>query len=167
MSTETFHEKSEAANEIISNRQNIRRFLKTNDMNLDQISRIIDRFQAVKDDMLAEVEAAEREYKEKMKKVEEAKKVLKENGLSIEDIVSSERGNGLPRKQRGRRSDVGQPKNNPLALYEYEDKDGKKQKIELRRVGRPPEAFSEYLRRSGKKRKDCLVKELEPEQATA
>lgn len=167
MSTETFHEKSEATLEIVSNRQNIRRFLKTNEMHLDQLTRIINRFQAVKDDMLAEAEAIERERKEKMKKVEEAKKVLKENGLSIEDIVSTERGNGLPRKSRGRRSDVGKPKNNPLGLYEYEDKDGKKQRIELRRVGRPPEAFSEYLQKTGKKRKDCLVKELESEQATA
>lgn len=161
MSTETFHEKAEAASEILSNRQNIRRFLKNNEIHLDQFTRIIDRMSAVKDELVQEAEAIEAERKEKLKKVEEAKKLLKENGLSIEDIVETERGNGLPRQRRGRRSDAGKPKNNPLGLYEYQDKDGKKKQIKLRRVGRPPEDFSEYLQKTGKKRKDCLVKELE------
>lgn len=163
MNTGTFFEKAEAAQEILSNRQNIRRYIKSHDIQIDQVTRLINRMSAVRDEMVEEAEAIEQERKEKMKKVEEAKKLLKENGLSISDIVETERGNGLPRKARGRRSDAGRPKSNPLGLYEYEDKDGKKQQIELRRVGRPPEDFSAYLQKTGKKRKDCLIKQLEPD----
>lgn len=167
MNTGTFHEKSEATHEILSNRQNIRRYIKTNDLQLDQIERLIKRMSAVRDEMREEVEAEEKARQEKMKRVEDAKRVLKENGLSIEDIVQTERGNGLPRKSRGRRSDAGKAKNNPLGLYEYEDKNGKKQQIELRRVGRPPEDFSAYLQKTGKKRKDCLIKELDQDTSKA
>lgn len=163
MISATFHEKAEATHEILSNRQNIRRYLKTNDIHLDQLTRLINRMSAVREELVEEAEALEAERKEKAKKVEEAKRLLKENGISIEDIVQTERGNGIPRKARGRRSDAGKPKSNPLGLYEYEDKDGKKQQIELRRVGRPPEDFSAYLQKTGKQRKDCLVKQLEPD----
>ena len=163
MNTGTFHEKAEATHEVLSNRQNIRRYLKTNEIHLDQFTRLIDRMNAVRDDMLHELEIVEAAHNDKMLRVEEAKKLLKENGLSIEDIVSTERGNGLPRKAKGLRSDAGKPKSNPLAIYEFEDRSGNTKQIELGRIGRPPEEFSEYLQKTGKKRKDCLIRELETE----
>lgn len=161
MSTNTFHEQSEAAKDILSNRQNIRRFLKSNEIEMDQFNRMISRLESVRDEMMEEVEKEAEFRKEKLKKVEEAKKILQENGLSIEDLIQTERGNGLPRKQGKRRSDAGRPKHNPIGVYAYEDEQGKRQEMQMPRVGRAPAEFTEYLRKTGKKRKECLIKEFD------
>lgn len=163
MSVGTFHEQSVATQAILSNRQNIRRFLKSVDVDYEQLSRIINRLSAVRDEIEEEIKKEEEEHKEKLKKIEETKKILQENGLSLEDLVQTERGNGAPRKSKsGRtRSDAGKPKHNPVGIYAYEDENGQRKEIQMPRVGRAPAEFSEYLKKTGKKRKECLVKELD------
>lgn len=165
MNVNTFHEQSEAAKNILSNRQNIRRFLKNNDMHVDQLTKIIDRLDAVRNEYLEEEKKQEELRKEKLEKLEEAKKVLRENGLSVNDLVQTEMGNGLPRKSGKRRSDAGKAKHNPMGIYAYEDEKGNKKEIQMPRVGRAPTEFTEYLHRTGKKRKDCLVREIDEKQS--
>lgn len=162
MQSATFHEKAEAAQEILSNKMNIRRFLKHFDIQVDELGRFIKRLDSIRGEIEEEAKKEEEERKEKLLRAEEAKSILREKGLTLEELLQIEQGNGVPRKRRGgQRADAGKKKYNPKGIYEYEDENGNKKEITMPRVGRAPAEFSDYLKRSGKKRKDCLVKELD------
>ena len=164
MNAATFYEKAQAADEILSNKMNIRRFLKQFDINLDELKRYIRRLDGLREEIEQEVIKEEEERKEKLRRAEEAKDLLAEKGLTLEDLLQIEQGNGLPRKhgrKRGQRADAGRRKHNPKGIYRYQDEEGNEKEITMPRVGRAPAEFSEYLRKTGKKRKECLIKELD------
>lgn len=154
----TFHEQSESAMDILKNKATIRRFVKSMDLKTDDLERIAQRILDIQEEISAEEEArleAEKEKEEKLKKIREE---MKAAGLDPEDLIHSPSVRAAKRG-RGPSPLAGKKRENPKYIFEYEDANGEKKQLKAGIIGRVPADFSEYLKRTQKTRKDCIVEE--------
>ena len=118
------------------------------DMHAEDMQRVISRIEAIYEEKLMAQMEAEEENARKREAVEAVLKQMQELGLSADDIQSS---NGeVVRKGK------------PRQRYQfcYENAEGESIDWEGATTGRIPGEFSDYLTRTGKDRKDCIVAEL-------
>lgn len=152
----TFHEQCEDAMDIIKNKGTIRRFVKSMDLRTDDIERISNRFLAIKDEIAKEEEALLQAEKEKEEKIAKISQEMKELGLNPEDLAYSPAVRAAKRA-RGPSPLAGKKRENPKYVFEYEDENGTKKQLKAGLIGRVPSDFSDYLKKTGKARKDCIV----------
>ena len=118
------------------------------DMHAEDMQRVISRVEAIYEEKLMAQMEVEEENARKRDAVEAVLKQMQELGLSADDIQSS---NGeVVRKGK------------PRQRYQfcYENSNGESIDWEGATTGRIPGEFSDYLTRTGKDRKDCIVAEL-------
>lgn len=154
----TTHEQFEHALETIKNKGTVRRFVKSMDLRTDDIERIMERFSAIKDEMAKEEEARIQAEKEKEEKLEKIRQEMRDAGLNPEDLVHGPAVRAAKRA-RGPSPLAGRKRENPKYVFEYEDENGNKKQLEAGLIGRVPADFSDYLKKTGKSRKDCIVKD--------
>ncbi len=118
------------------------------DMHAEDMQRVIGRIEAIYEEKLIAQMEAEEETARKREAVEAVLKQMQELGLSTEDIHS---GNGETVRK-------GKPRQR--FQFRYENSAGESMDWEGATTGRIPGEFSEYLNRTGKDRKDCIVTEL-------
>ena len=119
------------------------------DMHAEDMQRVISRIEAVYEEKkVAQVEAEE-EQARKREAVEAVLKQMQELGLSAGDIAPGVT-EGAPRKGKPRQR----------FAFAYENSAGESVNWEGATTGRIPAEFTDYLNRTGKERKDCIVCEL-------
>lgn len=119
------------------------------DMHIEDVKSIISRVEAIYEEKMSLEQEEQQEQKRKLEAVEAVKSVMKEQGLDIEDLMSIVEAEpvrkGKPRQRY---------------QFQYEKTDGSVVTWEGATTGRIPAEFNEYLSRTGKERKDCIVAEL-------
>ena len=119
------------------------------DMHAEDMQRVISRIEAIYEEKMSAQVEAEEEQARKREAVEAVLKQMQELGLSAGDIAPGST-EGAPRKGKPRQRFV----------FTYENADGESVNWEGATTGRIPGEFSDYLNRTGKERKDCIVSEL-------
>ena len=119
------------------------------DMHVEDLKNVIKRVEAIYEEKLEDSQAKEQEESLKREAVEAVMKQLEEKGLSLDDLqvatIEDKPRKGKPRQRY---------------QFEYQTADGTAVKWEGATTGRIPAEFNEYLARTGKDRKDCIVTEL-------
>lgn len=154
----TFTEQCENTMDIIKNKGSVRRFAKSMDLRMEDLERISERFMAIKIEMEIDAESRIQEEKEKEDKLKAIRDQMKEAGLNPEDLLQGPAVRAAKRA-RGPSPLAGRKRENPKFIFEYEDEGGNKKQLKAGLIGRVPADFSEYLKKSGKARKDCIVEE--------
>lgn len=152
----TFTEQCDNAMEILKNKGSVRRFMKAMDLRTDDLERMANRIISIKDELAEEENARIQKEKEKEEKLKKFREEMKAQGLDPEDLLH---GPAVRAAKRGRGPSplAGKKRENPKYVFEYEDANGKKQKLTAGLIGRVPADFSEYLKKTKKNRKDCIV----------
>lgn len=119
------------------------------DMHAEDMQRVISRIEAIYEEKLMAQMEAEEENARKREAVEAVLKQMQELGLSTGDIAPTTT-EGTPRKGKPRQRFV----------FSYENTQGSSVNWQGATTGRIPAEFSDYLSRTGKERKDCIVSEL-------
>ncbi|WP_252178575.1 H-NS family nucleoid-associated regulatory protein [Endozoicomonas sp. 4G] len=119
------------------------------DMHVEDIESVIKRVEAIHDEKVREHEEQREEQGRKREAIENILGQMQEKGVSVEDLMAF----GAVEKVR-----KGKPRQR--YQFEYEKEDGSVLSWAGSTVGRIPSDFSEYLSRTGKERKDCIVAEL-------
>ena len=119
------------------------------DMHAEDMQRVISRIEAIHEEKLMAQIEAEEENARKREAVEAVLKQIQELGLSTDDIHG------------GSNSEVAR-KGKPRQRYQfrYENSAGESIDWEGATTGRIPGEFTDYLARTGKDRKDCIIAEL-------
>lgn len=114
----------------------------------------LERIQTKVSDYEQEIAAQEEAEQEKKLNVEknrdEAMDILKQMGLSPEDLIS-----------KSRKKSSGTSSVRPRAIYQIETPEGETKEIEAAVAGRTPKLLAEYMERSGKSREECMVRRLD------
>ncbi|WP_067587283.1 H-NS histone family protein [Endozoicomonas ascidiicola] len=121
----------------------------TSDLHAEDLQRIVDRVEAIYIEKLEEEKARQEELEAKEAALSEIKGKLKELGLSVSDldgISPSEK----PKQKR-------KYKEREKFTFMYETPEGEQRSWHGATVGRKPADFTEYLGRTGKNIKDCIV----------
>ncbi len=118
------------------------------DTHTSDLEKVINRMQAILEEKIEAKQRAEEERSEKTTKIAEIKALMAEQGLSLSDFGSIEE--PKPRKKR----------NTKKFLFRYENEAGDTIEWIGSTVGRTPTSFNEYLKRTGKQRSDCIIKEI-------
>ncbi len=132
----------------LSSKTRIRQLFK--DVHAEDLERMIARMSDVleeKKDASAEEEARR---KEKQASIEEIKQLMASKGLAMDDLGSVA---DAPAKRKKR--------NIQKYTFEYQTEDGATQTWDGATTGRLPRDFQAYLNRTGKKRIDCAITEIE------
>lgn len=131
---------------ILKSKVQIRKLFQ--DMHAEDLQRVISRIQAIYEEKLMAQLEAEEESARKREAVEAVLKQMQELGLSATDIHGN---NG---------ETVRKTKPRQRFQFRYENSAGEPIDWEGATTGRIPGEFSDYLSRTGKDRKDCIVAEL-------
>ena len=118
------------------------------DMHVEDLENIIKRVEAIHQEKLEESHAQEEEILRKREDIAAVISLMEEKGLSMDDIASAAT-EEKPHKGKG--------KQRQRYKFEYENGEGTRVQWEGATTGRIPADFNEYLTRSGKNRKDCIV----------
>ncbi len=135
----------------LSSKTRIRQLFK--DVHAEDLERIISRLNSA----LVEKQEArakdEEKRKEKQESIEVIKKIMADRGVSMNDlgIGSLEQDDAAPKRRR----------NIQKYTFEYESESGERKTWNGATTGRLPSDFQAYLQRTGKKRLDCALDELE------
>ena len=121
------------------------------DMHAEDMQRVIGRIEAIYEEKLITQMEAEEERARKREAVESVLKQMEELGLSATDISGL-----VSNETSGRRSS----KPRQRFVFTYENAQGEAMNWEGATTGRIPSDFSDYLTRTGKERKDCIISEL-------
>ena len=124
------------------------------DMHVEDIQNVIKRVEAIHEEKMLDHSKQEEEKNRKREAIEAVMKELEEKGLSLDDLQSLAEVD-KPRKGKPRK---GKPRQR--YQFQYEKEDGSAVNWEGATTGRIPAEFTEYLTRSGKERKDCIITEL-------
>ncbi|MGI2028929.1 hypothetical protein [Endozoicomonas acroporae] len=121
------------------------------DMHAEDLQRVIGRIEAIYEEKVMAQMEVEEEQARKKEALDAVVKQIKELGLSLGDIkdLSEEKSSG------GRKG-----KTRQRYLFRYEAVDGSSVDWEGATTGRIPADFSDYLERTGKERKACIVSEI-------
>ena len=119
------------------------------DMHAEDMQRVISRIEAIYDEKLVAQMEAEEEVERKREAIEAVRKQMQELGLSADDL-SGISGESSARKGKTRQR----------FQFSYENSQGETVSWEGATTGRIPGEFSDYLNRTGKDRKDCIIAEL-------
>ena len=120
------------------------------DMHAEDMQRVISRIETIYDEKLMAQIEAEEELARKRDAVESVLKQMQELGLSTDDISGANGGEPVRRTAKPRQRFV----------FSYENAQGEAVNWEGATTGRIPAEFSDYLARTGKERKECIVSEL-------
>lgn len=121
------------------------------DMHAEDLQRVISRIEAIYEEKLMTQIEFEEEQARKKEALDEMVKQMKSLGLSlndIKDLVDEKSTDGRKGKVRQR------------YLFRYENASGEPVDWEGATTGRIPADFTDYLARTGKDRKACIVSEL-------
>ncbi|USE35920.1 H-NS family nucleoid-associated regulatory protein [Endozoicomonas sp. SCSIO W0465] len=135
----------------LSSKTRIRSLFK--DVHAEDLERIISRL----NDVLTEKQEARAKDEEKRKKkqesVEAIKQIMADRGVSLNDLGlgNLELDETAPKRRR----------NIQKYTFEYENEAGELIKWEGATTGRLPRDFQAYLERTGKKRLDCALEQIE------
>ena len=135
----------------LSSKTRIRQLFK--DVHTEDLERIISRL----NDALAEKQEARAKDEEKRKKKQESieviKQIMADRGVSMTDlgIGNLDLDEAAPKRRR----------NIQKYTFEYENESGELVKWDGATTGRLPSDFQAYLQRTGKKRLDCALGEIE------
>lgn len=129
---------------IFTNIRRVRAFIKDNNISLATINEMIDKLSSVRDNLRDELEADEKVRQEKLDKLEKYREMLKEDGISIDDLlavpfVANERKKRKPKT----------PKYEYTSNGEYKTWTGQ---------GRMPLPISDAIASEGKTLDDFLIK---------
>ncbi|MGB0361160.1 MAG: hypothetical protein ACPGEF_07120 [Endozoicomonas sp.] len=123
------------------------------DVHAEELERVISRL----NDVLTEKQQArakeEEKRQKKQKSIEVIKQVMADHGVTINDLSlgALDLGEATPKRRR----------NIQKYTFEYETDAGDRVKWEGATTGRLPSDFQAYLERTGKKRLDCALAEIE------
>ena len=120
------------------------------DMHAEDMQRVISRIETIYDEKLMAQMEAEEEQARKRDAVESVLKQMQELGLSADDISGVNGGEPVRRTTKPRQRFV----------FSYENAQGEAVNWEGATTGRIPAEFSDYLTRTGKERKECIISEL-------
>ena len=135
----------------LSSKTRIRQLFK--DVHAEDLERIISRLNGA----LAEKQEARAKDEEKRKKKQESieviKQIMADRGVSMNDlgIGNLDLDEAAPKRRR----------NIQKYTFEYENESGELVKWDGATTGRLPSDFQAYLQRTGKKRLDCALSEIE------
>ncbi len=121
------------------------------DMHAEDLQRVISRIEAIYEEKLMTQIEQEEEQARKKEALDEMVKQMKSLGLSLNDI----KGLVDEKNTDGRKGKVRQ-----RYRFRYENASGDAVDWEGATTGRIPADFTEYLVRTGKDRKACIVSEL-------
>ncbi|WP_330924317.1 H-NS family nucleoid-associated regulatory protein [Candidatus Sororendozoicomonas aggregata] len=137
----------EEAIDILKSKVQMRKLFQ--DMHVEDLQRVVSRIESIYDEKLQLQHEQQQQQSRKREAVEAVVNQMKELGLSLEDLGAISVGTST-RKHKPRERFV----------FSYETKDGNSVNWEGVTTGRIPAEFSEFLQRTGKDRKDCIVSEL-------
>ena len=118
-------------------------------MHAEDLQRIISRIEAIYDEKLMAQMEAEEATARKREAIETVLKQMQELGLSANDLNKTS-GENTTRKSKPRQR----------FQFRYENHSGENVEWVGATTGRIPSEFSDYLNKTGKERKDCIVAEL-------
>ena len=133
---------------VLKSKVQVRKLLQ--DMHAEDIQRIISRLEAIHEEKMAAQIEIEEEKARKKEALDSVREKMKELGLSMSDIKE------LEEKVPGARKGTVRQR----YIFSYEKADGSSVNWEGATTGRIPADFSDYLERTGKDRKECIVSEL-------
>ncbi|WP_034839427.1 H-NS family histone-like protein [Endozoicomonas numazuensis] len=119
------------------------------DMHVEDIQNVIKRVEAIHEEKMREHNEQKELEDRKKEAVESILGQLQEKGLTLDDLQSSV----VVEKVR-----KGKPRQR--YQFQYEKEDGSVVSWEGATTGRISAEFTEYLARTGKERKDCIIAEL-------
>ncbi|WP_263080487.1 H-NS histone family protein [Endozoicomonas sp. Mp262] len=137
----------EEAIDVLKSKVQVRKLFQ--DMHAEDLQRVINRIESIYEEKLLVQMEAEEEQARKKEAVESIVQQMKEQGVSLEDLEIVA-GTVTTRKHKPRQR----------FMFTYETNDGAAVNWEGATTGRIPAEFSDYLKRTGKDRKDCIVSEL-------
>lgn len=137
----------EEAIDVLKSKVQVRKLFQ--DMHVEDLQRVINRIESIYEEKMLNQKEVEEEQARKKEAVQSIVQQMKDQGLSLEDLEVVA-GTTSTRKHKPRQRFV----------FNYETPDGQSVNWEGATTGRIPAEFSEYLSRTGKDRKDCIVSEL-------
>ena len=137
----------EEALDILKSKVQLRKLFQ--DMHTEDLQRIINRIDSIIEEKLLIQMEAEEELSRKREAVDGILEQMKTQSVTLGDLETV-LGNAAPRKHKPRQRFV----------FNYETKDGDSHSWQGATTGRIPSEFSDYLKRTGKDRKQCIVSEL-------
>lgn len=120
------------------------------DMHAEDMQRVISRIEAIYEEKLMAQMEAEEQMARKRDAIESVLKQMQELGLSADDISKTDVSEAPRRTSKPRQRFV----------FTYENTSGEAVNWEGATTGRIPAEFTDYLTRTGKERRDCIVSEL-------
>lgn len=118
-------------------------------MHVEDVESVIKRVEAIHEEKVREHNEQKEQQGRKREAVESILGQMHEKGLTLEDLAAS----AVAEKVR-----KGKPRQR--YQFQYEKGDGSVVSWEGATTGRIPAEFTEYLSKTGKERKDCIVAEL-------
>ena len=137
----------EEAIDILKSKVQMRKLFQ--DMHVEDLQRVVSRIESIYEEKLLVQFEEEEEQGRKKEAVDTIVNQMKELGLSLEDLEAIAGSSTTTRKHKPRQRFV----------FSYEANDGSAVNWEGATTGRIPAEFSDYLQRTGKDRKDCIVSE--------
>ncbi len=132
---------------ILKSKVQIRKLF--HDMHAEDLQRVISRIESVYEEKLDLQKEAEEQIALKRSAIDAVLKQMEEMGISADDIKDM-KSDGSIRKGKPRQR----------FQFSYETAEGVSVNWEGATTGRIPAEFTNYLSRTGKDRKDCIVTEL-------
>lgn len=132
----------------LSSKTRIRSLFK--DVHAEDLERIISRLHDVLNEKQQAREKDEEKRKAKMDSIEAIKQIMADRGVSMNDLGVQDQ-EDAPKRRR----------NIQKYTFEYETEAGERIKWKGATTGRLPRDFQAYLERTGKKRLDCALEQLE------
>lgn len=120
------------------------------DMHIEDVKQMISRIESIYEEKKSAQAEQEQEQLRKREAIEAVLKEMQDKGLAIDDLAVLTKAAESDRKGKTRLR----------YQFEYQKEDGSPIKWEGATTGRIPAAFSAYLERTGKERKDCIIAEL-------
>ena len=119
-------------------------------VHIEDMENALSRVQAVLEEKTEEARQQAAALQEKQEQLQGIVQMMKEHGISLEDLNDALAGKSVTRKPRKRR-DV------QRMTFRYETNGGNQVIWQGSNAGRIPADFAAYLERTGKKRLDCVV----------
>ncbi|MGY0219631.1 H-NS family histone-like protein [Endozoicomonadaceae bacterium StTr2] len=132
----------------LSSKTRIRSLFK--DVHAEDLERMIARMSDVLEEKKAVSAEEEARRKEKQESIEKIKELMASQGVSMDDLGTLAEATAKRKKR-----------NIQKYTFEYQTEDGQTHSWEGATTGRLPRDFQEYLNRTGKKRIECAVTEIE------
>lgn len=132
----------------LSSKTRIRSLFK--DTHVEDMERIVSRLSDILSEKQNAREKDEEKRQEKMDSIEDIKKLMSDSGVSMTDLGVLEL-EGTPKRRR----------NIQKFNFEYQTETGDTIQWKGATTGRLPRDFQAYLERTGKKRLDCALEQIE------